>query len=77
MNSSNNYDFPQSAPTSGVWPFVNNIYAESLIDVLHESVFHVNEPNSVLGKCNKCCRDLEVFYANSHIFQGCESSLKR
>ena len=70
MNSANNYDFPQSAPSSGVWPFVNNIYAESLINVLHESVFHVNEPNSVLKSATKIVGTWKYFMQAATFFRA-------
>ena len=48
-------------PVDGVWTYVSNIYAESMINMLQEYVLHVNEPNPVLGKCNKNSMDMKVF----------------
>ena len=59
-------------PVDGIWTYVGNIYAESLIHMLQEYVLHVNEPNPVLGTCNK---NLEVFKASSQMFWNWESSL--
>ena len=45
----------------GVWTYINNIYSESPINMLQESVFHVTGPNVVLEHCKKNCRDVELF----------------
>ena len=37
----------------GVWIYINNIYSESLINMLQESVLHEIGSNPVLGQCNK------------------------
>ena len=48
-------------PVDGAWAYVNNIYSESLTNMLQESVFHVNEPNLVLENVTEICFDMELF----------------
>ena len=43
----------------GIWTYVNNIYSESLINMLLESLLYSVEVNLDLRQCSKNCRDVE------------------